>query len=55
MTLAVKGVQQRAAAESRLTSETPSTVAARAVHVAVGLVALEPWLMELPWCSHRRR
>lgn len=30
-------------------------MAATAGQVPVGLSASEPWLIELPWCSHTRR
>ena len=39
----------------RLTSSTPPAAAARAGQVVDGLAAFEPWLIELPWCSHTGR
>ena len=36
-------------------SSTPPREAASAGQVVVGLAASEPWLIELPWCSHELR
>ncbi len=52
---AVHGSSRALPANPRLTSSTPPRDAASAGHVVVGLAALEPWLIELPWCSQTRR
>ena len=55
MARAVKGSSRALPPKPRLTSSTPPADAASAGQVVVGLSAFEPWLIELPWCSHTRR
>ncbi len=52
---AVNGSSSALPASPRLISSTPPRDAASAGQVVVGLAASEPWLIELPWCSHTRR
>ncbi|CAM5600753.1 hypothetical protein SANTM175S_06598 [Streptomyces antimycoticus] len=52
---AVNGSSSALPPRPRLTSSTPPREAASAGQMAVGLVASEPWLIELPWCSHTLR
>ena len=51
---AVNGSSSALPPNPRLTSSTPAAPAATTGQIPVGLVALEPRLIELPWCSQTR-
>ncbi len=55
MVRAVNGSSRALPPSPRLTRSTSPAAAARAGQVVLGLAAFEPWLIELPWCSHTRR
>jgi hypothetical protein len=55
MVRAVNGSSIALPPRPRLIRSRPACAAATAGQVAVGLVASEPWLIELPWCSHTLR
>lgn len=55
MARAVKGSSRALPPSPRLTSSTLPREAASAGQVVEGLAAFDPWLIELPWCSHTRR
>ncbi len=52
---AMNGSSRAPPPRPRLVSSTPPRAAARAGQVLVGPAASEPWLIELPWCSHTLR
>ena len=52
---AVNGSSRALPPRPRLIRSTPPRAAASAGQVVVGLAASEPWLIELPWCSHTVR
>ena len=52
---AVNGSSSALPPNPRFTRSTPARPAARIGQAPVGWAALDPWLMELPWCSHTRR
>jgi hypothetical protein len=51
-TRATNGSSRALPPNPRLTNSQPRVMAASAGQVALGLAASEPWLIELPWCSH---
>ncbi len=55
MAWAVKGSKRALPPRPRLISSTPTRDAAWAGQVPVGPTSSEPWLIELPWCSHTLR
>ena len=55
MARAVNGSSSAPPPNPRLTRSTPPRRAATAGHVVAGLAAFEPWLIELPWCTHTGR
>ncbi len=55
MARAVNGSSRAPPPNPRLTRSTPPRRAATAGHVVEGLAASDPWLTELPWCTHTGR
>ena len=55
MARAVNGSSSAPPPKPRLTRSTPPRRAATAGQVVEGLAAFEPWLIELPWCTHTGR